>query len=227
MPLPNSVVDNPAVAFAPLSGETALTRVVRVMCSAVSDPARAVVAAAEGLVADVRDALASSDLLSVGVTGVVGGSRAQCVASAVQYLESQSLSSSHVLVHDIFRPLVSVDVQQRVIAALRDGAAIVMPALAVTDSVKAVDARGFVTATVDRSALRAIQYPRGFAADGLLRLLARSDSDEFDELEEALSAGAPITVVDGDADGFRVDLPTDAQFVEALIASRVGTPRVR
>ena len=227
MPLPNSVADNPAAAFAPLSGEAALTRVVRVMLSAVSDPARAVVAAVDALVADVRDVLASSGLSSVGVTGVAGGSRAQCVASAVRHLESKSLSSSHVLVHDICRPLVSVDPQHRVIAALRDGAVVVMPALAVTDSVKAVDARGFVTATVDRSALRAMQYPRGFAADELFRLLARANSGEFDELAEALAAGLPITVVDGDADGFRVDVPTDAQFVEALIASRLRSPRGR
>lgn len=95
-----------------------------------------------------------------------------------------------------------------------------MPALPLTDSVKAVDARGSVTGTLDRSALRAVQYPRGFRTDQLTRLLAERTSDEFDELEEAIRAGLPITTVDGDPDAFLVDLPSDTTFVEAIIACR-------
>ena len=49
-------------------------------------------------------------------------------------------------------------------------------------------------------------------------------SDEFDELAMAIGAAAPITVVDGDPDAFRADLPRDAEFVEAIIASRRPDP---
>jgi 2-C-methyl-D-erythritol 4-phosphate cytidylyltransferase len=94
----------------------------------------------------------------------------------------------------------------------------------VTDSVKAVDARGAVTATIDRSTLRAAQYPRGFAVDQLLGLLDGRASDDFDELDEALRAGAPLTVVDGEPDGFAVELPRDSTFVEAIIACRQPDP---
>jgi 2-C-methyl-D-erythritol 4-phosphate cytidylyltransferase len=95
-----------------------------------------------------------------------------------------------------------------------------MPVLAVTDSVKAVDANGSVTGTLDRSTLRAVQYPRGFAAEHLYRLLAGRTSDEFDELDESLRTGTPITLVDGDSDAFAVELPRDAAFVEAIITCR-------
>jgi 2-C-methyl-D-erythritol 4-phosphate cytidylyltransferase len=95
-----------------------------------------------------------------------------------------------------------------------------MPALAVTDSVKAVDESGSVTGTLDRSMLRAVQYPRGFTADQLSQLLAGRTSDEFDELDESLCTGTPITIVDGDSDAFAVELPRDAAFVEAIIACR-------
>jgi 2-C-methyl-D-erythritol 4-phosphate cytidylyltransferase len=95
-----------------------------------------------------------------------------------------------------------------------------MPVLAVTDSVKAVDARGSVTGTLDRSTLRAVQYPRGFTADQLSQLLAGRTSDEFDELDAALHIGTPITLVDGDSDAFVVELPRDAAFVEAILACR-------
>jgi 2-C-methyl-D-erythritol 4-phosphate cytidylyltransferase len=95
-----------------------------------------------------------------------------------------------------------------------------MPALPLTDSVKAVDAVGSVTATLDRSTLQTVQYPRGFTTELLSQLLAHSASDDFDELSEALAARVAITVVDGDPDAFVVELPTDTTFVEAIIASR-------
>jgi 2-C-methyl-D-erythritol 4-phosphate cytidylyltransferase len=107
-----------------------------------------------------------------------------------------------------------------VIAALLAGSPVVMPVLAVTDSVKAVDANGAVTDTLDRSTLRTVQYPRGFAIDELNRLLDGRTSDDFDELDAALRTGTQITLVDGDADAFVVELPRDTDYVEAIIASR-------
>ena len=68
--------------------------------------------------------------------------------------------------------------------------------------------------------LRTVQYPRGFTIDELSRLLACRTSDEFDELDEALRAGIPITFVDGDADAFAAELPRDAAYVEAIIGCR-------
>jgi 2-C-methyl-D-erythritol 4-phosphate cytidylyltransferase len=65
-----------------------------------------------------------------------------------------------------------------------------------------------------------VQYPRGFTVDELSRLLAGRTSDDFDELDEALHTGTAITVVDGDADAFVVELPRDTAYVEAIIASR-------
>jgi 2-C-methyl-D-erythritol 4-phosphate cytidylyltransferase len=95
-----------------------------------------------------------------------------------------------------------------------------MPALPLTDSVKAIDANGSVTATIDRSTLQTVQYPRGFTTRQLSELLACRSSDYFDELEESLAAGVSITVVEGDPDAFVVELPRDAALVEAIIASR-------
>jgi 2-C-methyl-D-erythritol 4-phosphate cytidylyltransferase len=225
VPLPISVVDNEASAFHPLAGEAPLSLVVRVLLGAVTDSRRVVVAADERLADGVHESLASYGLSSVTVRTAAGpAGRAQCLVAALEYLESEALSTRYVLVHDISQPLASAQLLDRVVAGLYSGD-VAMPALAVTDSVKAVDARGSVTATLDRSTLRAVQYPRGFAADQLNRLLAQRTSDEFDELEEAIRAGVPIAVVEGDADGFRAQLPRDAQFVEAIIESRPPDPR--
>lgn len=221
VPLPISVAENMAAAFLPLATVPPLVRIVRTLLDAAAEPARVLVAAAEPLVGDVRAALASESLASVSVTAVTGlASRADCLGAALECLRQASFSTTHVLVHDISSPLASAEVAERVIEGLQGGGTVVMPELAVTDSVKAIDVHGSVTATVDRSALRAIQFPRGFAIDTLAGLLAQRTSDDFDEIAAAIGAAAPITFVDGDPDAFRAELPRDAEFFEAIIASR-------
>lgn len=209
LPLPTTLADN---AFAPLAGRTPLVRVAQTMVGS------AVVAVAEPLVDRVRETLAAQGLSAVSVAVAADpDTRAGAIAAALQYLKDEP---RWVVVHDIRRPLAPAVLRDRVIAALHAGSPVVMPVLAVTDSVKAVDGRGSVTETLDRSTLRSVQYPRGFSADYLSALLAQRISDEFDELDESLRAGTPITVVDGDPDAFVVELPKDTEFVEAIIAER-------
>ena len=213
MPLPPTLADN---AFAPLAGVASVARVARTMRGA------AVVAVTELLADAVREILAAQLLSAVGVAAVeYPGSRAQCVAAALRYLGD---APRYVLIHDIRRPLAPAALCDRVIATLQAGDPVVMPVLAVTDSVKAVDGRGSVTGTLDRSTLRAVQYPRGFTVDQLSQLLAWRTSDDFDELDESLRTGTPITLVDGDSDAFAVELPRDTAFVEAIIACRHMDP---
>jgi 2-C-methyl-D-erythritol 4-phosphate cytidylyltransferase len=211
LPLPAALADN---AFVPLAGEASLVRVARAMLGA------AVVAAAAPLVDRVRETLAAQGLSTVDVAAVEDpGSRAQCLLAGLRHFHD---APQHVLIHDIRRPLAPAILRDNVIAALRAGSPAVMPMLPVTDSVKAVDAKGLVTRTLDRSALRAVQHPRGFTVDGLSALLAGRASDDFDELDEALRTGTPITLVDGDADAFVVELPRDTAYVEAIIECRTG-----
>ena len=116
--------------------------------------------------------------------------------------------------------MVGTDTLKQIVATLHDGSVAVLPVLPVTDSVKAVDARGVVTATEERSALRTVQYPRGFAADVLAMLVRQADSGSFDELEAALTAGTPLTLIDGDDEALSVELPRDADYLAAVIAGR-------
>jgi 2-C-methyl-D-erythritol 4-phosphate cytidylyltransferase len=221
VPLPDSVASNPAAAFLPLGTQPPLARIVRSMLGSAVEPGRVIIAAAASLVGDVRTALASDDLASVSVAPVGGPAhRAACIDAALEYLGRARFSTSHVLIHDISSPLASADLAARVVEGMRGGGQVVMPALAVTDSVKAVDAHGSVTATVDRSVLRAVQYPRGFTVDALAGLLARGDSEDFDEIAAAVDAAVPVLFIEGDPDAFRAELPVDAELVEAIIASR-------
>ena len=223
VPLPAAVVDNRAAAFAALAGEAALARVVR---SVLGPRRRIVVAAANQLADEVRECLSAHELASVTVAVVEGSAtRRECVKTALEHLGGESIPTPLVLVHDHRYPLAPSDVCDRVIERLRDGSPVVFPVLPLTDSVKAVDPRGRITETVDRSTLRTVQYPRGFTADRLTSLAATCPTDDFDEVEESIRAGLTITVVDGDPDAFLVDLPRDGQLVEAIISTRRADPR--
>ncbi len=216
MPLPVSVA--PDAAFVSLAGQPLLVFVVRALLDAMPDRRSVVVAARAPLVADIRESLTAADLSGVDVVSVEGSaSRGRCLAAGLDHL---SADVRRVLVHDIRQPLIPADVLDRVIGHLTGGDPVVLPTLPVTDSVKAVDDHGTVAATIDRSTLRVVQYPRGFAVDHLASLLAGADATDFDEAAAAIRAGLPITMVDGDADAFVADLPRDAVFVDAVIGSR-------
>ncbi|KUI01760.1 2-C-methyl-D-erythritol 4-phosphate cytidylyltransferase [Mycobacterium sp. IS-3022] len=217
VPFPST--DHAAAAFQPLAGHAPLARAVRHCLNAVADPARVVVAVAEHLAGDVRALLTREAMTAVAVAVAdASATRAQCLTVGLEHVVSQPFSAPFVLVHDVRQPLTPPDLRDRVIERLVDGTPVVLPVLPVTDSVKVVDEHGAVIASLDRSTLQAVQFPRGFAADHLARLLDES-AGEFDEAVAAIRSAMPITTVDGDAEAVLAELPHDAAFLEALIAS--------
>ena len=116
--------------------------------------------------------------------------------------------------------MTSVEVTDRVIAGLRGGHPAVIPVLQLTDTVKAVDDRGAVVGTVDRTALRTVQSPRGYERAMLEDLIADGLADNPDELAAAASAGVPLATVDGDADAFAAVLPAEVELLDAITEAR-------
>jgi 2-C-methyl-D-erythritol 4-phosphate cytidylyltransferase len=134
-------------------------------------------------------------------------------------------ATRYVLVHDIRRPLASSDLADRILDSLRRGSDVVVPALTMVDSVKAVDSAGAVTETVDRSLLRSAQFPRGFEREHLTTILGAIDAGDFDEFVLAQRAGIPATVIDGDPDAFALDIPRDVGLADAIYTCRLAEQR--
>ena len=151
------------------------------------------------------------------------GSRSQVIRAGLEHLGAQPHTSASILICDHRYPLSPDEVAERVLAALDGGGEVVVPIVAVTDSVKIVDELGSVLSTVDRSTLRTVQYPRGFTASALWQLVSVSPSPpsgDVDEFDAALRAGLDVDVVDGDANAFQIELPRDAHLLDAVIACR-------
>lgn len=150
------------------------------------------------------------------VTVVPGG--ADRTASVAAGLRALASDVDVVLVHDAARPLTPSDVVRRVVAAVRSGLPAVIPVLPVTDTVKQVDGDGVVTATVDRSALRAVQTPQGFRASVLVRAHDGATGASTDDAGLVEALGEHVHTVPGDPVAFKVTTAWDLRIAELLLA---------
>ena len=194
-----------------LAGEQLLLHAVRGLRRA-SSVGPVVVAAPAADVELVRRLLRELD-----VVVVAGGTERQDSVRAA--LAALPADVDLVLVHDAARCLTPVAVVERVVAALRDGAQAVVPVLPVADTVKQV-AGDRVLATVDRSALRAVQTPQGFRRDVLERAHASTGPVLTDDAGLVEADGGQVTTVDGAEDAFKVTRPLDLLLAEALLRER-------
>ena len=160
-----------------------------------------------------------------------GSSRQGSVAAALRALINAvgpARDDDLVLVHDAARPFTPSAVFDRVVAALRDGHRAVVPALAVTDTIKVVAPRTrpdasveIVTTTPNRATLRAVQTPQGFYLHELAALHERfaeraiAESTAFSD-DAALyeAANQPVVTVVGDYAAYKITTPADLALAE-------------
>jgi 2-C-methyl-D-erythritol 4-phosphate cytidylyltransferase len=127
-----------------------------------------------------------------------------------------------VCVHDAARPFATVELYERVIAAVAGGADAAVPAVAVADTIKIVDAAGHVVATPDRSTLVAVQTPQAFRRAALADAHAAA-GDATDDAALVEAAGGRVVVVQGDADNRKITLPADLEWARRVAGSPVGS----
>jgi 2-C-methyl-D-erythritol 4-phosphate cytidylyltransferase/2-C-methyl-D-erythritol 2,4-cyclodiphosphate synthase len=123
---------------------------------------------------------------------------------------------SAVLVHDATRPFVSVSLTKRILEALDEGCMGVIPGFIPTDTVKQVDASGFVQATPDRSDLRCIQTPQGFRRDVLHAAHVECRSKGIRVTDDATMlelCKVKIKVVPGEHGNVKITNPDDLKLL--------------
>ena len=123
-------------------------------------------------------------------------------------LNSLSPSINYVLVHDAARALASADLASRVLGELRGGESAVVPVIQVVDTIKEIDRDGYVRNTPDRTALKAVQTPQGFALDVLKRAHAASE-DATDDAALVEALGIKVKTITGEARAMKVTNPED------------------
>lgn len=203
-------------ALQPLAGVPLLVRAVRAaLASGVVDVVA--VAAPPGQVNEVQTLLAEVDRL---VTVAGGPSRRESVAAALDALPADV---DTVLVHDAARCLTPPEVFAAVAKAVAAGAAAVVPAVSVYDTIKRVEGE-HVVGTPDRATLRAVQTPQGFRRDVLERAHATAPGGATDDAGMAEQVGCRVEVVSGHEEAFKITRPLDMLLAEAILARRPAWP---
>lgn len=143
-----------------------------------------------------------------------GEKRQDSVYSALSQLPDDC---EGVLVHDAARPFFSAALGARVVDALRRGAGGVVPAVAVTDTIKRVDG-GSVRETLIRGELVAAQTPQGFPLEVLLRAHAAARREGWSVTDDASMVerlgGQRVVVVRGEETNRKITTPEDLSMLK-------------
>jgi 2-C-methyl-D-erythritol 4-phosphate cytidylyltransferase len=147
--------------------------------------------------------------------GVAGGrTRSESVRCG---LAAVPADASIICVHDAARPFADLGLYEAVIVAVAAGADCAVPGVAVTDTIKVVDADGNVLSTPDRDALRAVQTPQAFRADAL-RAAHRAGAEGTDDASLVEASGGRVVVVPGRAYNRKITVPADLEWARAIFA---------
>jgi 2-C-methyl-D-erythritol 4-phosphate cytidylyltransferase len=204
---------------ADLGGEPVIGRALRVIAD-LEDLAVLVVVGPEER-HEALHALVPGHLVDRGleVRCVAGGDRRQdSVAAGI----AAAPAADWYLVHDGARPLVTLELTARVLAATREyGAAV--PGVPVVDTLKRVDDGGQIIETVERTSMRAVQTPQGFAGDLLREAHASVGGDVTDDASMVEALGRPVVVIEGDAANVKVTRPADLLIARVLLEARADS----
>lgn len=148
--------------------------------------------------------------------GLPGGVRRR--DSVAEGLSAVPDTVDWVLIHDAARPLVSTALVDRVIktaaSTTADG---VVPATAITDTLKAVDGET-VLGTVDRNAMAAVQTPQAFRTSLLKQAHLRDpDDDVTDDAGLIEREGGTVVTIPGEVTNIKITVEGDLALAEALL----------
>jgi 2-C-methyl-D-erythritol 4-phosphate cytidylyltransferase len=166
-------------------------------------------AASDGVVIVVPPAHAEAE------GGVAGGAtRSDSVRAG---LAAVPTDATIVCVHDAARPFASARLFDAVIDAVAGGADGAVPGIAVTDTIKQIDAEHVVVSTPPRDSLVAVQTPQAFRA-AVLRAAHESGGDATDDAALVEQRGGRVVVVPGEVTNRKITHLHDLDWAREHVA---------
>lgn len=148
-----------------------------------------------------------------------GSSRQESVHRGLQKLDSDC---ELVVIHDGARPFVAPALIDRCVEAARTRAAVVV-GVPVRDTIKVVSDNRQIVATPARGSLWEIQTPQVFRRSLIVEAHEWASRQGFHATDDAMlieQMRTPVFVLDGERTNFKITLPEDMIFAEALVRER-------
>ena len=203
-----------------LAGKPVIVRAVEAFTNLVDG---VILVSREEDIPDMRAAMAAANLP---VTIVAGGDSRQ--SSVWNGLCALPESCTHVLIHDGARCLVDEGTIRRCMASVKAHGTGVA-AIPAIDTIKQVDADEIVTATPDRSQLRAVQTPQGFTVELIRRAHMSAQQAGFlgtDDASLVERLGHPVRLTEGNRRNIKLTTPEDMIMAEAFLGRNFPALRV-
>jgi 2-C-methyl-D-erythritol 4-phosphate cytidylyltransferase len=144
---------------------------------------------------------------------VPGGKRRQdSVAEGLKCVKD----AEWVVIHDGARPLVTIEIIERGLAAAKETGAAVA-AVPVTDTIKEVQDGEIVSKTLPRQNLRTVQTPQVFRRDIIVKAYQHAAGDVTDDAALVEQAGYRVKLYLGSYANIKITTPDDLAVAEALV----------
>jgi 2-C-methyl-D-erythritol 4-phosphate cytidylyltransferase len=151
---------------------------------------------------------------------VAGGAHRQdSVANGLKVLRSDA---QFVAVHDAARPLVRPEQIEAVFAQARKNGAAALAA-PVKDTIKQADPKFFVSGSVSREGLYAMETPQIFARELLFRAyeaVRQSEVSITDEVSAVERLGHKVLLVPNEEINLKITFPDDLKLAEMVLSAR-------
>lgn len=152
---------------------------------------------------------------------VVTGGPTRQASTRLGLIALKDADPDAVLIHDGVRPFVDAALLDRIAAAL-DGHHGVLPALAVSDTLKKATSTGDVAGTVSREGLYAAQTPQAFPFHPIVEAHeAAFQANREDFTDDAAIAewhGLPVRIVEGSVDNVKLTWARDIQMADERLS---------
>jgi 2-C-methyl-D-erythritol 4-phosphate cytidylyltransferase len=198
-----------------LKGETVLERTLS--CFQGLNSLKQVIVSTSDAYKEQTSELLDRLFTEVDTVVVKGGERRQ--DSIYNAFQEVSASVSYVAVHDAVRPFLKMDkIIHCLNASVESGAAIV--GVSVKDTIKQVNADGFIQNTPDRSLLWQAQTPQIFNKNlykQAFQFAKKKNAEVTDDASLFEAFGIDVRIVEGDRENFKLTYPIDFKIAEMLV----------
>jgi len=197
--------------FAPLAGQPVLLRVLQpfVECPSIDR----IVVVLNGRNYDEGKELIVAQNWEKEVAVCIGGRRRQ--DSVLKGLKQLGVCD-YVVIHDGARPLVTEDLIERGLKAVKEtGAAIA--AIPATDTIKLAHKEMITLWTLPRESLWMVQTPQFFQYDLLMKAYQEENEDVTDDAQLIELTGGKVKLYTGAYDNIKITTPADMAIAETLL----------
>jgi 2-C-methyl-D-erythritol 4-phosphate cytidylyltransferase len=178
-----------------------------------------IVVAREDRHRDLEKVVRDQNWKKVGSIVTGGEHRQDSVRAGLSHLDE---SAQYVAVHDAARPLITSEQIERVFRQCRVHGAAALAA-SITDTVKRSDKNLYVTESVDRHQLFAMQTPQIFARELLIEAYETVTAKNIlvtDEVSAVEYLGRKVVLVPNDDFNFKITYPRDLPLAEFVLRQR-------